>query len=252
MKFRWEEVHRESLVGLKKFLISPQIMVPPQAGIPLQLYITSTTRSIGPLLAQEIDGQERPIYYLSRLIHGPEIRYSSLERHCFALVFVAQKLRHYMLSFTIHIVTRCDPIKYLLARTILFGRAARWFLILSEYDLKCVIPHAIKSQAYADLLAILTSGTFEPPKEDIPRDDLQANYLDATDEEWMMQFNGSSTKKKGGAGVILSKGMEEIFLSYKLDFPFSNDETEYEALVLGCWRLFEGELVHFASKVIRT
>ena len=48
-----------------------------------------------------------------------------------------------------------------------------------------------------------------------------------------MQFDGSLAKKKGGAGVILLKGMEEICLSYKLDFPYSNNEAEYEALVLG-------------------
>lgn len=112
------------------------------------------------------------MYFLSRIIHGPEAKYTSIERHC-SLVIVAQKLRHYMLSFTIHIITRCDPIKFLLARIVLIGRAARWFLILSEYDLKCMVPQAIKSQAYAYLLAIFPSGTFEPPHEELSFNDLQ-------------------------------------------------------------------------------
>jgi len=40
------------------------------------------------------------------------------------------------------------------------------------HDLKCVVPRAIKSQAYADLLAIFPSGTFEPSVEQLPGDDL--------------------------------------------------------------------------------
>jgi len=144
-KFAWEQMHQDAMDKLKTLITSPQTMIPPKIGIPLRLYLTSTKPSIGALLAQEMDGIEKPVYYLSRTIHGPEVGYPNIERHCLALVFVAQKLRHYLLSFTVHIVIRCDPIKFFLARIVLIGRAARWFLILSEYDLKCIVPRAIKS-----------------------------------------------------------------------------------------------------------
>lgn len=105
-----------------------------------------------------------------------------------------------------------------------------------EYNLKCVVPRAIKSPAYADLLAIFPSGTFEPPHEEFPGDKLQANYLEANLEGWNMEFDGSLAESKGGAGVILRKGEEEVRSPFKLDLSYSNysnNEAEYEALVLG-------------------
>ena len=47
-------------------------MTTPVKGLPMILYLTSTGRSIGALLAQELDGHERPIYYLSRTLQGSE------------------------------------------------------------------------------------------------------------------------------------------------------------------------------------
>ena len=61
------------------------------------------------------------------------------------------------------------------------------------------------------MLAIFPSGIFEPPREDIPGDDLQANYLDATEEEWTLQFDGSSAEKKGRSrGCSYRKGWKRF------------------------------------------
>ncbi|KAH7845471.1 hypothetical protein Vadar_002619 [Vaccinium darrowii] len=183
-------------------------MVSPQKGKPLILYLTSTARSIGALLAQEIEGVEKPVYYISRKVQGAEERYTPIERHCLALVFTAQKLRHYFLSFKVQLVTRNDPMRYLLSRPMLNGRAARWLLALAEFDIECTAPRAIKCQALVDLLAQFPSGECEPLKETL----------------------GNSV----GAGVTLQSdsGAKE-YLSYKLAFQCSNNEAEYEALILG-------------------
>ena len=132
------------------------------------------------------------------MIIGPKKRYSLVERHCLALVFVAQKLRHYLLAFWVHIITRCDPIKFLLAKTVLMGRATRWFLILSEYELKCISPKAIKSQALANLLAYFPSRSFDSPIYYIRGDELQENVCQES-EEWVLEFDESSLEKTGGA-----------------------------------------------------
>jgi len=54
INFVWEQPHQETLDKLKNLLTSPQTMIPPKAGIPLQLYLTSMERLIGALLAQEV------------------------------------------------------------------------------------------------------------------------------------------------------------------------------------------------------
>ena len=49
-------------------------------------------------------------------------------------------------------------------------------------------------------------------------------------EQWVMKFDGSSTTHSGGVGVVLyHEEDKEVALSFKLEFPFSNNTAEYEA-----------------------
>lgn len=48
-----------------------------------------------------------------------------------------------------------------------------------------------------------------------------------------MHFDGSYTSQGGGVGVVLKSPKEEQTFAYKLRFPCSNNEIEYEALVAG-------------------
>ncbi|CAL8992919.1 unnamed protein product [Prunus brigantina] len=61
-------------------------------------------------------------------------------------------------------------------------------------------------------------------------------YLAATNaaEPWTLYFDGSSTSKGGGAGVVLinPNGQATAF-SFKLDFPCTNNVAEYEAFIMG-------------------
>ena len=54
------------------------------------------------------------------------------------------------------------------------------------------------------------------------------------DRKWVIYVNGSSTKKYGGAGVLLitSEG-KELSSSLKLEFRTNNNEAEYEAVIAG-------------------
>ena len=50
----------------------------------------------------------------------------------------------------------------------------------------------------------------------------------------MIQIDGYTTKKAGGAGVVLIS-LEGEILKYaiRLEFPSTNNEAEYEALLMG-------------------
>lgn len=53
--FRWGE-EQQGFQKIKNVLSSPLIMISPVKGFPLTLYLTSTNKSMGALLAQEVDG----------------------------------------------------------------------------------------------------------------------------------------------------------------------------------------------------
>ncbi|XP_028088019.1 uncharacterized protein LOC114288661 [Camellia sinensis] len=161
-----------------------------------------------------------------------ESRYTPVERHYLALIFTAQKLRHYFLAHPIQVMTKSDPVCYLLSKPTLTRRMARWLLALAEYDITCVTPKAIKSQALADLLAQFSYGEYEPAE--VPLLDEVHVSAAAVETYWDLKFDEAFGAGKGGAVITLtSQEGEKFHLSYKLDFECSNNEAKYEALILG-------------------
>ena len=90
---------------------------------------------------------------------------------------------------------------------------------------------AIKGQALADFLV-----KFTYPEDPIEEAEPTCPLLDLQQEipTWELYMDGSSNKQGSGAGIILTSP-EGIQLEYALrfGFPTSNNEAEYEALLVG-------------------
>ncbi|KAM1375535.1 hypothetical protein ACFX2F_037377 [Malus domestica] len=68
-EFKWGLSHQEAFDRIKAYLASPPVLMPPQRGKPLKLYISASEKSMGSLLAQNNEGgKEQAIYYLSRIL----------------------------------------------------------------------------------------------------------------------------------------------------------------------------------------
>ena len=73
---------------MKEYLLLPPILVSPQHGKPLLLYLSIIGDAVGSMLAQEDDEKnEKAIYYLSKRFHDYMTRYTPIEKSCFALVW---------------------------------------------------------------------------------------------------------------------------------------------------------------------
>ncbi|KAL0337629.1 UNVERIFIED_CONTAM: hypothetical protein Scaly_2038000 [Sesamum calycinum] len=96
------------------------------AGRPLILYVATQERSVGILLAQKNDeGKENALYYLRRTMTPNELKYSPIEKLYLTLIFSIQKLKHYFKSHSIHLVSKANPLKYVMAKSVLLDRLAR-------------------------------------------------------------------------------------------------------------------------------
>ena len=104
------------------------------------MYLTVLEGSMGCVLGQhdETRRKEHAIYYLSKKFTDFESRYSLLEKTCCALAWAARRLRQYMLTYTTFLISKMDPINYILEKLALTGRLARWHMLLSEYDIQYV------------------------------------------------------------------------------------------------------------------
>jgi hypothetical protein len=76
-------------------------------------------------LVQEIEGEERSIYFVSRTLRGAELRYQKLEKLSLAVIVIARRLRQYFESHKLIIKTD-HPIKQVLKKPDLAGRMVAW------------------------------------------------------------------------------------------------------------------------------
>ena len=53
-----------------------------------------------------------------------------LEKTCVALVSATRKLRHYLRAYKVLLITRMDPLKYLMEKPVQDGKIAKWVLLL--------------------------------------------------------------------------------------------------------------------------
>ena len=161
-----------------------------------------------------------PVYYDSRILRGPETRYTQAEKLVLALIHAARRLKPYFLTH--HICLRTDqPLRQVLSRPETSGRLTKWAIELGEYDMSHESRTAIKTQALADFLAEFT---FSEVKG--------LTSTSAAPQRWTLHVDGSSNSEGSGAGLLLEDPQGEL-CSYALRFDFtaSNNETEYEAVI---------------------
>ena len=100
-------------------------------------YFTLRSRAFtwGPVCSRKLQREGRALYYLIRTLVGPELNCSPIEKMCLPLMFAVQKLRHCKHVHTMYVISKADPIKCILSRPVLYGRLAKWVVILEQYDL---------------------------------------------------------------------------------------------------------------------
>ncbi|RDY09020.1 Retrovirus-related Pol polyprotein, partial [Mucuna pruriens] len=215
-RFTWTNECEEAFKHLKMTLSAPPILTRPVPGIPLHLYLSASEKAISSVLIQERDGEQWPVYFVSKVLQELETRYPRIDKVALALVTTSRRLRPYFQNFSI--VVRTDlPIRQVLGKPDLARRMVAWSVQLSEFDITFESRGHVKAQAMTDFLVEMTPATDEDEKG-----------------EWFLLVDGSSNHTGSGVGVIL-EGPTGAFIEQSLHFEFkaSNNQAEYEALLAG-------------------
>ncbi|KAL2236255.1 UNVERIFIED_CONTAM: Retrovirus-related Pol polyprotein from transposon opus [Sesamum indicum] len=177
----------------------------------------SKRKLVSSALVREEDGVQSPTYYVSKMLQGAEKRYAQIERLALALIVTARKLRPYFQGHRIVVLTN-HPLRNVLARPEASGRLVKWAVELGEFDIEYQARMALKGQVLADFMVELVGEPETEPELD----------------KWMLHVDGSSNAGNGGIGILIqgSKNME-IEIATRLSFPVTNNEAEYEALIMG-------------------
>ncbi|GKV17105.1 hypothetical protein SLEP1_g27649 [Rubroshorea leprosula] len=92
-KFEWTSECQASFDELKVYLSSPPLLTKVEEGEILYLYLEISDTTISSILVREMGKQQRPVYYVNKVLQGIELRYSIAEKATLAVVTMERKLR---------------------------------------------------------------------------------------------------------------------------------------------------------------
>ena len=89
----------------------------------LYAYIAVALHAVNLVLIRDDNGLQKPVYYVSKLLHETEVRYLPFEKAILAMVHAMRKLLHYFQAHTMVILTQL-PLKSVLQTADYTGRIA--------------------------------------------------------------------------------------------------------------------------------
>ena len=197
-------------------------------------YIAVAPYTVSLLLIQLDCGVQWPIYYVSKSLHEAEVRYLPLEKAILVVVFGTRKLPYYFQAHTVIVFTQL-LLKAILRSVDYTGRVAKWGTILGAFDIMCMPHTSIKGQVLTNLVAEFT----EPPVEELkPAENMGGKSVGIISQQdpspWEVYVDGALNQKGSGVGLVLIS-LKKIIIekSLRLNFSTTNDEAEYEVLLMG-------------------
>ncbi|KAL8134178.1 hypothetical protein AgCh_009294 [Apium graveolens] len=237
--FVWSEESQNAFVELKKYMAQAPLLAKPALNEVLYLYLAISESALSAVLVKEELKIQKPVYYVSKILHRAELNYSTIEKFALALVMASRKLRPYFHAHQIEVLTN-QPLRNIIHSPKASGRLIKWAIELGEFDIKYKSRTAIKAQALADFVVECTIPNQEvggqedtiPQVKEVDKWDKEKD--DKEKEYWVLYFDGASKTNSSGAGLVL-QSPDGFLIEYaiKLDFPTTNNEAEYEALIAG-------------------
>jgi hypothetical protein len=212
----WTEEAERAFQELKQHLVSLPILVAPEPGEPLYLYIAAATEAVSMVLVVErmeqhsqgsqevplgegsgptttdLEGLgptvgvrtiQKPVYYVGKVLHEAKARYHETHKLIYVVLVASRKLRHY---FQAH--------GAILHNSNATGNIAKWAAELAEFQLDFQPRHAVKSQVLADFIMEWTPPPSTPRGLDPDLDPTPAEPRVPvfTEPHWMLFFDGST------------------------------------------------------------
>ena len=84
--FVWSDACEEAFQSLKALLASTPVLHAPRFDEPFVLCVDASDIGIGGVLAQEVNGELRPVAYMSQKLLKHQKRYSIVEKEAYAII----------------------------------------------------------------------------------------------------------------------------------------------------------------------
>ena len=135
-KLVWNEFLIECFDNLKLALSSDIKLYHIDNALPFIVQTDASSHAVGAILGQRLtpNGPVLPIQCISKKLTDTQMRYSTLEREAYAIVWAIEKFSFYLLGQHFIIETDHQPLTYINKYSKSKDKLRRWELILANYD----------------------------------------------------------------------------------------------------------------------
>ena len=93
-RLEWTEEMEEAFINTKNTLASSTLLVHPRANAPLQLVTDASTKALGAVLQQMVEGKPQPLAFYSRRTSEAESKYSPYDLELLSIYTAIIHFRH--------------------------------------------------------------------------------------------------------------------------------------------------------------
>ena len=134
--FVWSTECQQAFDSLKRSLTSADVLALPDDEGMFILDCDASEKSIGAVLSQIQNGEERPICYASQLYDRHQQNYNVTRKELLAMVTFVKKFKQYLLGRPFLVRTDHAALQWLRSTPEPVGQQSRWLEILEEYDFR--------------------------------------------------------------------------------------------------------------------
>ncbi|CAK9832810.1 Retrovirus-related Pol polyprotein from transposon 17.6 [Anthophora retusa] len=151
-KFEWTLAQDKAFEALRTALCTEPVLCYPDFTKPFHITTDASNYAIGAILSQGEINRDQPIAYASRLLHGAELNYATIEKECLAIIYAVQHFRSYIYGKQFNLITDHQPLVWMNSVKDPSSHLLRWRLKLAEYEYK-ILYKAGKTNTNADALS---------------------------------------------------------------------------------------------------
>lgn len=138
-KWEWNQECQRAFELSKKELSSDKLLVHYDPKLPIIVTCDASNDGIGGVLSHRVNGQERPVFFVSRTLTAAEKNYPILHREALAIVFTVEKFYKYVYGHRFEIFTDHKPLEGIFKckrgePAVIASRLQRYIIRMSIFD----------------------------------------------------------------------------------------------------------------------
>lgn len=161
-KIPWPEEAQAAFETLKRSLCEAVALNTPEPSQPYWLFTDASATAAGACLAQmSAEGEEKPIAFASHRFSPTQMRWSTIEREAFAIIWALKKFDYWLFGAIVNVVSDHNPLSYLTTSTPHGAKLTRWALALQRYHVSVQHRKGV-CNGNADALSRLQNSSWKP------------------------------------------------------------------------------------------